>query len=69
MLLSPEAEVALGAWVGIDGRVGASLEASASGRELADLGFAEDVTIAAEVDASEVVPVLEGGAFRGHPVD
>ncbi len=67
MLLSPEAEVALGAWRGIEGRVTASLEACASGRELADLGFADDVTLAAEVDASEVVPMLEDGAFRPAP--
>jgi 2-phosphosulfolactate phosphatase len=67
MLLSPEAEVALGAWLGIDGRVAASLEACASGRELAEMGFAEDVAIAAEVDSSERVPILEDGAFRAAP--
>ncbi|RPF23373.1 2-phosphosulfolactate phosphatase [Myceligenerans xiligouense] len=36
---------------------------SVSGRELVDSGFDEDVMIAAEVDATDVVPVLMDGAF------
>ncbi|MFI8974043.1 2-phosphosulfolactate phosphatase [Nocardia asteroides] len=35
----------------------------ASGRELATIGFAEDVTLATEVDADTTVPVLTDGAF------
>jgi 2-phosphosulfolactate phosphatase len=34
-----------------------------SGRELAARGFAADVEVAVEIDASEVVPLLAGGAF------
>ena len=35
----------------------------ASGRELVERGFAEDVAIAAELASSAVVPVLRDGAF------
>jgi 2-phosphosulfolactate phosphatase len=35
-----------------------------SGRELVDLGFPQDVAIAAELDESSVVPVLRDGAYR-----
>jgi 2-phosphosulfolactate phosphatase len=41
----------------------AALQECASGRELIDAGFPEDVAIAAEVDASNTVPVLDGPAF------
>lgn len=40
------------------------LVACASGQELVEMGFAGDVDIAAEVDASDVVPVLRGDAFE-----
>ena len=36
----------------------------ASGVELADAGFAEDVDVAVDTDASHVVPVLRDGAFQ-----
>ncbi|MFI5498216.1 2-phosphosulfolactate phosphatase [Nocardia asteroides] len=35
----------------------------ASGRELATIGFTEDVTLATELDADTTVPVLTDGAF------
>ncbi|HKX65912.1 MAG TPA: 2-phosphosulfolactate phosphatase [Intrasporangium sp.] len=63
MLLSAEAAVALAAWSWVADRVGPSLEACASGRELIDGGFGDDVRIAAEVDESDHVPVLVAGAF------
>lgn len=40
------------------------LIACVSGQELVDMGFAGDVDIAAELDASDVVPVLRGDAFE-----
>jgi 2-phosphosulfolactate phosphatase len=36
----------------------------ASARELAARGFAADVSLAAEHDAQDTVPVLTDGAFR-----
>lgn len=61
--LSPEAWVAEHAFESGGDREG-RLAACASGRELAAAGFADDVAVAAEVDASDVVPVLVDGAFR-----
>lgn len=62
-LLSPEAEQARLAFRHVAERLGAELAACASGRELLDKGYPDDVTIAAELDASEHVPVLRDGAF------
>lgn len=62
--LSPEARIA-GMVFAAGGQREALLAECASGRELAVKGFASDVTVAAEVDASGVVPVLVEGAFRG----
>ena len=61
--LSPEARLAVTAHDAVAGRLQDELLACASGRELADAGFATDVWIAAEADVSEVVPVLHGDAF------
>jgi 2-phosphosulfolactate phosphatase len=36
---------------------------SASGRELAEEGFADDVVIATEINPSAVTPILTGHAF------
>jgi 2-phosphosulfolactate phosphatase len=59
--LSTEARVAEQAYRAA--RLPDDLAACASGRELVDLGFPDDVAVAAELDASEVVPVLRGEAF------
>ena len=62
--LSPEAEVAVAAFGAAEPDLEARLAACASGLELADLGFSADVAVAAEVDVSDVVPVLNwDGAF------
>jgi 2-phosphosulfolactate phosphatase len=52
---------ALSAWAGA--RLPVDLHECAGGRELTAAGFADDVATAADVDASDVVPVLEGEAF------
>lgn len=61
--LSPEARVAVAAWHAAAPRIGEELASCAGGVELAAKGFAEDVTVAARVDVSDVVPVLDGRAF------
>ncbi|MGK8522586.1 2-phosphosulfolactate phosphatase [Nocardia asteroides] len=60
--LSPEAHAAAAAHDGISG-IAALIRDCASGRELARGGFADDVAVATELDASQAVPVLIEGAF------
>ncbi|MDX3455113.1 2-phosphosulfolactate phosphatase [Streptomyces sp. ME02-8801-2C] len=60
--LSPEAATAAAAFAASPD-VAADVLASASGRELVDGGFPEDVAIATELEGSAVVPVLVDGAF------
>jgi 2-phosphosulfolactate phosphatase len=62
--LSPEAEVAAEAYRAVADELPARLAACASGLELAEAGFAEDVAVASMLDVSDVVPVQdEHGAF------
>lgn len=68
LLLSPEAQVAVDAWTGVRDRLAQALAACASGRELSEQGYPDDVAIAAELDASTVVPVLTDGAFAASPL-
>lgn len=58
--LGPDAEAAVATYRGwsVD-----RLFDCRSGRELVDAGFGDDVLVAAEEDADDVVPVLRGGAF------
>ncbi|MFC6012230.1 2-phosphosulfolactate phosphatase [Nocardia lasii] len=59
---SPEARTAASAF-DAKSDVAALITESASGRELAANGFADDVAIAVEVNADSTVPVLTDGAF------
>ncbi len=61
--LSPEARSAAGAWHAVEATLGAALASCSSGLELASAGYAADVEIAAELDASACVPLLSGGRF------
>jgi 2-phosphosulfolactate phosphatase len=63
LLLSPEAEAAGTAWVGVEHRLDEALAGCASGRELVEQGWPDDVAVAGELDTSEAVPVLVDGAF------
>ncbi|MEO5743078.1 MAG: 2-phosphosulfolactate phosphatase [Terracoccus sp.] len=63
-LLSPEAETARLAFTGVRDRVANELAACASGRELVESGWSDDVAIAGELDSSLSVPVLVDGAFQ-----
>lgn len=63
--VSPEARLAVAAYDAVRADLADALAGCAGGRELAAAGFADDVRIAAEVDASRIVPVLVGDAFGG----
>jgi 2-phosphosulfolactate phosphatase len=66
LLLSPEAEAAGTAWLTVEGRVDEALTACASGRELVEQGWPDDVAVAGELDTSQAVPVLVDGAFTAY---
>ena len=59
--VSEEARAAAAAYQLVELRIGAALAACPSGQELIALGYASDVTIAAELDASQAVPTLWDG--------
>lgn len=61
--LSAEARMAMAAYTAVEDRIAHELHACASGVELIDIGFGEDVDVAAEIDGSEHVPLLEGERF------
>ena len=63
--LSPEANAAAAAFRGIRGKLSRILDESGSGRELAKAGFGADVELSADLDATDLVPVLVDGAFGG----
>ena len=60
---SPEAASAEAAFRAAQPRLSEYLQQCSSGQELAELGFAEDVDLAAELNVSECAPVLKGEAF------
>lgn len=61
--LSPEARSAAAAFTAVATSLAAELADSTSGRELADSGFGHDVAVAADLDASESVPMLAENRF------
>src|SRR5438270_1293948 len=61
---SAEAEAAVAAFERLRGDLAGHLRASLSGQELVNAGWLEDVDVATELDADNVVPVLDGNAFR-----
>jgi 2-phosphosulfolactate phosphatase len=61
--LSPEAQSAVAAFFAVSDQLPGAMAACGSGRELADIGFADDVAIAAELDASSCVPLLSADRF------
>ncbi|MFE3545302.1 2-phosphosulfolactate phosphatase [Nocardia sp. NPDC059177] len=63
---SPEASSAASTFTNL-ADVPATITDSASGRELAAIGFADDVALATELDADQVAPVLVNGAFTASP--
>jgi 2-phosphosulfolactate phosphatase len=61
---SPEAEIAAAAFNHARQRLDAVLSDSVSGRELIELGYADDVRMAVELDVSGAVPLLVDGAYE-----
>src|SRR5262245_42535737 len=60
---SPEARTAIEAFIQAEPELPRLLRECASGRELREHGFAEDVELAAQCGVSNSVPILEGVAF------
>jgi 2-phosphosulfolactate phosphatase len=60
---SPEAIAAMAAFAAAAPSLGEFLAACASGRELREREFAQDVEVAAQLDVSATVPLLRGEAF------
>jgi 2-phosphosulfolactate phosphatase len=63
---SPEARACQAAFRELRAELPAILKECGSGRELQELGFAEDVSFAAELDRFDVVPVLSDGWLVDH---
>jgi 2-phosphosulfolactate phosphatase len=61
--MSPEARTALAAFRDAEKNLPHALNECASGRELIDRGFEQDVTWASARDVSTTVPILRDGAF------
>jgi 2-phosphosulfolactate phosphatase len=61
--VSPEAQSARVVFRAMRDQVPEVLAACASGRELIERGFPQDVTLAADLDVSRCVPMLRGTAF------
>jgi len=61
---SPEAGAAAAAYAAVAGAVGPALLACGSGRELAALGWGDELPVAAETETSSIVPILVGESFR-----
>lgn len=61
--MSPEARAALAAFRDAEKDLSRALAECASGRELIDRGFEQDVIWASERDVSTAVPILRDGAF------
>jgi 2-phosphosulfolactate phosphatase len=62
--VSPEAASARAAYRSLGRTPAMALAACASGRELSEDGYGEEIAVAAEIDVSRKVPILAGEAFR-----
>lgn len=61
--MSPEALATAMLFDASRGRLAELVRSCASGRELVEQGFADDITVASDLDASAVTPVLRDGFF------
>lgn len=62
--LSPEARLALDAFHSVASSLLARLSECSSGKELTDMGFADDIPLIAQMDVDDCAPVLKDGAYR-----
>ncbi|MCL2091048.1 MAG: 2-phosphosulfolactate phosphatase [Micrococcales bacterium] len=62
--LSEEAAVARATWLAVADDPASHLLAAASGRELVERGWTDDVHVAAQLDADDTAPVLVDGWFE-----
>jgi len=60
---SPEAAAAIAVFHSVSGRLSDMLTSCASGRELVERGFSDDVRLAADLDADSAAPELLDGTF------
>lgn len=60
---SPESRMAVAAFRSAQTGLESALRQCGSGKELIELGFEEDVAIAAQLDVSDCIPVLAGEAY------
>jgi 2-phosphosulfolactate phosphatase len=60
---APEAAAAVAAYEALRDTLPATLDACASGRQLRERGYAQDVAVAAEFNVSTAVPILRERAF------
>jgi 2-phosphosulfolactate phosphatase len=63
-VMSPEARLAADAFRAVEATLTEAVHGCASGLELTAAGFGEDVDVAAELDVSDMVPILRDGAYR-----
>lgn len=61
--LSPEAMVCKATYENVRGRIGELVAACASGHELREKGFGEDVEFCVRTDVSRAVPIMRDGRF------
>lgn len=61
--LSPEAEMAMNTFDSAQNRIHETLSRCGSGKELIGRGFAEDVRLASQLNASNAMPELVGGRY------
>jgi 2-phosphosulfolactate phosphatase len=60
---SPEAIAAIAAYAAVAGALPDFIGACSSGRELMQIGYADDIVAATQHDVSTTVPLLADGAF------
>jgi 2-phosphosulfolactate phosphatase len=61
--MSPEAEVCVGAFLNVEGKINELIWECGSGRELRERGFGDDVRHCSQLNVYETVPILHNGYF------